>query len=178
MGAFLANLVSFQVCWFAFVWGGASGRWWLGFIPLAVFAAWQLKASRWPRTDLGLMAVALLFGIAIESAMAASGLFTYASPVPSADWAPLWMLGMWLNFALTINHSMAWFKSKLALGALFGLFGGPLTYWLAGRAWGAVTIAEPQWPALLVLGIAWAIAMPVLCALAVRWVRIEEPAAA
>ncbi len=178
MGAFLANLVSFQVCWFAFVWGGASGRWWLGFIPLAVFMAWQLKASRWPKADLGLMGMALLLGIVIETGMAASGLFAYASPVPSTTLAPLWMLGMWLNFALTINHSMAWFKSRLALGALFGLVGGPLTYWIAGRAWGALTIADPQWVALLVLGVAWAVAMPLLCGLAVRWVRREDPAAA
>jgi hypothetical protein len=178
VGAFLANLVSFQVCWFAFVWGGASGRWWLGFIPLAVFMAWQLKASRWPKADLGLMGVALLLGIVIETGMAASGLFAYASPVPSASLAPLWMLGMWINFGLTINHSMAWFKPRLVVGALFGLLGGPLAYWLAGRMWGALTIADPQWPALLALGVGWAVAMPLLCSLAVRWVRREEAAAA
>jgi hypothetical protein len=178
VGAFLANLVSFQICWFAFIWGGATGRWWLGFIPLAVFIAWQLKASRWPKSDLGLMGVALGLGALIETAMAASGLFAYASPIPSSSFAPLWMLGLWVNFGLTINHSMAWFKSRPALGALFGLVGGPLTYWLAGRAWGALTIADPQWVALLVLGVAWAVAMPLLCGLAVRWVRREDPAAA
>lgn len=178
MAAFLANLVSFQVCWFAFVWGGASGRWWLGFILLALFAAWQLKATRWPRSDLGLMGAALGVGLVVETLMAATGLFAYASPVPSTAFAPLWMLGLWINFGLTINHSMAWFKPRLLPAALFGLLGGPFAYWMAGRMWGALTIADPQWPALAVLGVAWAVAMPLLCVLAVRWVRREEPAAA
>lgn len=175
--AFLANLVSFQVCWFAFVWGGATGRWWLGFIPLALFMAWQLKASRWPRSDLALMGMALGLGLVVETTMAATGLFRYASPIPSEQLAPLWMLGMWINFGLTINHSMDWFKDRLALAAVFGLVGGPLTYWIAGRAWGALVIADPQWPALLVLGVAWGIAMPLLCAAAVRLVRRETAAA-
>jgi hypothetical protein len=87
------------------------------------------------------------------------------------------MLGLWINFGLTINHSMGWFKSRLALAAVFGLVGGPLTYWIAGRAWGALEIADPQWPALLVLGVAWGIAMPLLCAAAVHLVRRETAAA-
>jgi hypothetical protein len=165
---FFANLLSFQVCWVAFVWGGASGRWWLGFIPLLVFMAWQLAISHQRRSDLATMAMAFAVGVLIESVMSWAGWFGYATPAPGLIAAPLWMLGMWANFGLTINHSMAWFKPRLALGAVFGLLGAPLTYWIAGRAWNAVAIPEPTWPSLLAIGVAWAIAMPLLCAIAVR----------
>jgi hypothetical protein len=171
--AFFANLVSFQLCWVAFVWGGASGRWWLGFVPLLVFVAWQLSASRWRRSDLLTMGLAFLLGVLVESTMAAAGWFNYTTPTPALFFAPLWMLGMWINFGLTINHSMAWLKGRTLLAALFGLLGGPLTYVLAGSAWNALEVPEPMWPSLLAIGIAWAIAMPLLGTFAARNIRRE-----
>lgn len=176
--AFLANLVSFQICWVAFVWGGASGRWWLGFIPLALFTAWQIAVSRWRRSDVSTMALAFALGVVIESVMVAAGWFTYATATPGLVFAPLWMLGMWINFGLTINHSMAWLKGRWMLAVLFGLLGGPLTYWIAGRAWNALTVPEPIWPSLLAIGIAWAIAMPLLSAFASRLIVEPAPGAA
>ena len=174
---FIGNLLSFQICWVAFVWGGANQRWWLGFIPLAVFSAWQLRATRWPRTDLVLIGVGMLIGALIETTMIRGGFFTYASQLPFVTLAPFWMLGMWAGFALTLNHSMAFFKSRLLLAATFGLFGGPLAYWIAGRAWNALAIPEPQWPSLLAIGVAWCLAMPLLCGLAQRLSLREQTGA-
>lgn len=166
---FLANLVSFQICWFAFVWGGATGRWWLGFVPLALFAAWQLAVSRQRRSDLATIALAIALGALIESAMMHFGWFRYATPEPALALAPLWMVGMWANFGLTINHSLAMFKPRPLLAAAFGLLGAPLTYWLAGRGMDALSVPGSLGAALLAIGVAWAIAMPLLCACAMRF---------
>jgi hypothetical protein len=168
MIAFFANLFSFQICWFALVWGGADGRWWLGFAPLALFATWQLALSSQRRSDLATIALALVLGIAIESLMMRFGWFAYATPQPAVWLAPVWMLGLWANFGLTINHSMAFFKPRPALAAGFGLIGAPLTYWLAGRGMQALTTPQPLWPSLLAIGSAWAVAMPLLCLAARR----------
>ena len=46
------------------------------------------------------------------------------------------------------------------LAALFGLYGGPAAY-IAGQALGGIVLVE-FWPAVIALGIGWAIMMPIL----------------
>jgi len=69
---------------------------------------------------------------------------------------------MWISFALTIDSSMRWLNGKPALAGLFGFIGGPLAYWIAIEIWHAASFTAPSWIALLAVGIAWAIATPLL----------------
>lgn len=54
-------------------------------------------------------------------------------------------------------------------GMLLGAIGGPLAYLGAARGWGAIVFAEPRWMAIAALVIGWAIAIPLLTTLALRW---------
>jgi hypothetical protein len=164
----VANVVLFQLCWVAFVGGAGVGRWWLGFPLLAGFAAWQLAISRWPRADVLLVVVSAILGFAMDSALVQAGLLNYAAPVPWDGLAPLWMTGLWIGFALTLNHSMAFLHGRVALAAALGALAGPFAYWVAAKAWNAVTLFDPAWQALAALGVAWGVLMPVLAELAVR----------
>ncbi len=174
--SWIANAVAFQLCWMAFVGGAAHGQWWLGFAVLAPFAAWQLRASRQQRADVILLVLAAVLGFVLDSLLAAAGLLRYASPVPSIHLAPLWIVGLWMGFALTINHSMAFLHNRVLLASVLGAVAGPLAYWIAARIWSALTIADPTWPALLALAVAWAVMTPLLAQIAVRLTR-PAPAA-
>jgi hypothetical protein len=155
----LVNFIASQLLWLASVGGAANGVPLLGPAVFLVFAAYQLSPRRRARGDLALMLLALPLGLIVDSTMAATGLAVYASPVPVAWMAPVWILTLWMGFALTFNHSMAQVMRRPGWAVAFGVVGGPLSYWIAQRAWGAVDFVAPPWPALLVLGALWGVAM-------------------
>ena len=83
----------------------------------------------------------------------------YANHGWSYSITPLWIIVLWMGFAITLNSSLSWLKKKIKLSALFGAIGGPLAY-LAGEKLEAVTILSPN--AIIVIAIGWAIITPLL----------------
>jgi hypothetical protein len=172
----LLNLVLFQLGWVCTVAGAGQGWWWAGPIGLVVFAAVTFTLTPWPRTDLALMCTACFVGLLVDSAYVQLGLMRFAEPVPFMTLAPIWILGMWMSFALTLNHSMRFFKGRLPLAALFGLIGGPLAYWVAEHKFAAVEMTASLWTVYLTLGLVWGVMTPLLLALASNWVPKLDPA--
>ncbi|MFY8133761.1 MAG: DUF2878 domain-containing protein [Aquimonas sp.] len=164
----LANIVCFQLVWMATVGGAAQGLWWAGPLAVALFAAWQVPLSSAPRADLKLMAIAAVAGFAIDSALVLSGLLTFSTPVPWDFAAPIWIIALWVAFALTLNHSMDSLKRRPVLAVLLGLIGGPLAYWVAAHVWNAVDLNGSTLLGLGVIGLVWALITPLLLALAER----------
>jgi hypothetical protein len=173
----IVNAILFQLCWVAFVGGAGRGCWWLGFVVLAPFALWQLKVSARPRADALLFAIAALLGFAVDSALAMSGVLSYATPVPWSQLAPVWIVGLWAGFGLTLNHSMAFLQTRPWLALLLGGLAGPFAYWVAARAWSAVALNGPMWRSMLALGVAWALITPALAKLARHLAQHEAPRA-
>ncbi|MEO7433487.1 MAG: DUF2878 domain-containing protein [Dokdonella sp.] len=164
--AFWINTVAFQLVWMVAVGGAAQGLWWAGPIAVCVFAAYQLSVSTEMRSDVLLIILAVVIGAFADSLLAHLQLVRYTSPVPSAEFAPLWILALWASLALTINHSMAFLQRDLRIAALFGALGAPLSFSIADRAWNAVKLAEPLPTTLFALAALWTIATPLLAATA------------
>jgi hypothetical protein len=165
----IANAVSFQLVWIAAVAGAANGIWWSGPLAALLFAAWQLPLSPCPRADLKLMAAAAALGFAIDSLLVYFDLLVFQSPVPWPQAAPIWIVSMWIAFALTLNHSLSSLKRHPLLAVALGLLGGPLAYWVAATAWNAVDLNGSVLLPLLVIGIVWALVTPMLLGLAERF---------
>ena len=162
---FWANLLGYQATWFVVVWSTGQGCAWIGMLACAVFIACQWLASSVRSADLRVLLAALACGLVVDGVAAASGLLVYASPRPALP-APVWIVLLWGSFAMTMNHSMAWFASRPWTAATFAAIGGPLAYLGAARGFGAVAFPVPSWPALAYLGIAWAYALPLLLRIA------------
>ena len=162
----LLNFVGFQIVWVLAVGGAAKGLWWPGLAGLLVYGGLQLYFSRWAKADLALLLLAALIGCLADTVLVQLGLVRYATPIPSAAFAPVWIAGLWMAFSLTINHSMSWLKGRWLAAVLFGAIGGPLVFWMAGKYWSAVEIVEPQWRGLTALGVEWALMTPLLLFLA------------
>jgi hypothetical protein len=162
----LINIAGFNAVWFSSVLGAANGMPWLGplvFLPFcALTLAWGGKAA----ADAAAMLVCAGTGLILDSSYVWLGLVGYASPWPSAQALPVWLLAMWLNFALTMNHSLGWLAPKPWLAALFGGFGGATSYF-AGARLGALTFEAEPLLVVTLIGLAWAIALPLLY----RWAR-------
>lgn len=164
----LPNALAFQCVWLACVAGAGRGHAWSGPLALLVFAAWQLSVSRTARADAQLMVLAALVGFVVDSAWIWFGWMQFAQPWPSVHAAPVWIVALWMAFALTLNHSLAGLKPHPWPAALLGVLGGPLAYLVAADAWDAVVLGEPRWQPLLALAIAWGLLTPALLACATR----------
>lgn len=163
------NFVAFQIGWFACVLGAAKGYAFEGaLIALAIVAAHIAFAAR-PGREFALVAAAAATGAVADSLLAASGWLRYDAGVLVQGTAPYWIVAMWALFAITLNVSMRALRNRLWLGALLGLFGGPAAYY-AGANLGALTLVH-HLPALVALAAGWALATPMLLALALRLER-------
>jgi hypothetical protein len=169
--SFWANLIGYQMVWFAAVIGAAHGLAWPGVAGMLVFAACQLLLARHWRMDLSLMATALVFGFVLDGGLIRAGLASYAAGWPGLALAPAWILALWMAFSLTFSQSLRYLQTRLWLAAVFGLIGGPIAYFSAARAWHVVSFVAPAWHGLLGLGLGWALATPALAWLARRGSR-------
>lgn len=160
------NAIAFQIAWTCAVAGAAYGIAWAGPIAVGLFALYQLGVSHNTRNDACLIAFALVLGGIADSWLAHAQIVRYASPWPSEAFAPVWILALWVNLALTINHSLAFLQRNLYVAAIFGALGAPLSYSIAERAWHAVWLAEPPATTLPTLASLWMVATPALCGFA------------
>jgi hypothetical protein len=167
------NLLAFQVGWFSCVLGAANGFPVLGPIVVAIVVVLHLALAKQPRRELVLIMVAAILGVAFDSALVRSGWLTYSNGIVLAGSAPYWIVAMWMSFATTLNVSLRWLRGRVFAAAAFGAIGGPLSYF-AGSRLGALEFIN-QGAALTVLGAGWALATPVLVALAERFDGVQAP---
>jgi hypothetical protein len=151
--AIIINAVLFQIGWFACVLGGNQFA-----VPatLAILIAHWFLVSNQIAEWRTIFLVALV-GIIIDSGLFAAGVFNDGS---ERQIAPLWLIGLWLLFATTLNHSFGWLHRRYLLAFLLGGIAGPLSY-LAGVKLGAVSFGIEQTSALLLLAVIWAVLFPV-----------------
>lgn len=171
----LVNAVLFQCVWFAAVIGAGSGRAWPGVLAVAAFAAVTLRDRATRASDLRLVAVAALLGALLDSAFVGSGLLRYAAPWPAAGLAPAWIVALWINLALALNHSLRWVRPHPAWAAVLGAAAAPLSYLGAARGWNAVAFADPTWRTLAIVAVCWAVVLGVLVAMARHDARLPSP---
>ena len=127
----IINFVAFQVCWLASVWGAANAMHWLGPSLVVLFIAWELSQSKSRMRETKFLFAVGLIGFLVDTAYRQFGLIQFASPWPNDHVAPLWIIGMWIAFALTVDSSMRWLAGKPLLACVFGFIGGPIAYWVA-----------------------------------------------
>ena len=157
------NAILFQLVWISTVAGAARGAWWVGPVAVGAFAAYEFARGGHARADALLILLAVALGFAADSLLVQAHFASYASAVPSDRYAPIWILALWANFALTLNHSLAWLQSRPGLAAVLGAIGAPLSYFFAARSWHALLLADPIALTLALLAAIWAVATPLLC---------------
>lgn len=163
------NAIAYQTVWFTAVIGAGRGLWWPGIAAATLFVFTQWLVSRERDVDVRLLVAALACGVIVDGAMASSGLARYAAATPALPGgAPLWLIAIWLSFALTLRRSMRFVLGRPLAALALGAIGGPLAYLGAARGWQAIDFAAPVWQPLLALGLAWSLALPVLALLATR----------
>ena len=171
----LVNFVAFQAGWFAAVLGAANNMPWAGPLVIAAVIALHLRIAREPRRELALILSCGLIGAVTDTILVAAGWVAYPAGSIVDNAAPYWIVAMWMLFATTLNVSLGWLKSRKALGAVFGLVGGPLAYY-TGFKLGGIDLVDFE-AAILALGVAWGAVTPVLLVLAEHFNGFDESGA-
>lgn len=157
----LQNLGLFKLGWVACVYFAAVGQTTLSLLAVAVVVALHLARTSVPAKEALFLACAGLVGLVWESVVVSTGLLQYTGQANGSWLAPTWIVAMWVLFATTINHGFSWIKRHWAIGAVFGLVGGPMAFY-GGSMMNAVAFTQTL-PALLLLGAGWAVLLPLLC---------------
>lgn len=156
----VANTIGFQLVWLCCVAGAARGAFWSGPAAAGLFALAMLSfGGKW-RKDATALLLTLPLGVALDGSFSALGLLRYAGNGDAAL-APMWIAALWLAFAFTLNHSLAFLRERAKLAALLGLAGAPLSY-LAAERLGAVEFTGSRSGTLFLLALAWASLLPLL----------------
>ncbi len=173
----LWNFIQFQVGWFALVLSAAAGdpRWGGGVMVVLVII--HLLLERQPLVEGSLLLVIAIVGWCWETLVQTTGWLQfagYAGDGVVASWlaplkpAPWWMALLWVNFATTLDYSLAWLRSRKWQAALAGAVGGPLAF-VAGEELGAVRLLhQPEIFVLLAMG--WLAITPAVLTLA-GWLK-------
>lgn len=171
----LVNAALYQAGWFACVLGAAGGHGAAGAAIAAGLVGVHVVLSTDRRRDLGVMAVALAFGVATEAGQIAGGTYASLGGAPPNGLPPAWLLLLWVQFGTTFRYGLHPVTTRAWRAALFGAVGGPLAF-VAGERVGAVVLWSPVPPVLLGLAVAWSLALAAL-ALTTRVVAGGAPGA-
>jgi len=160
------NLLLFQVAWFAAVLGAAGGMAWLGPLALVPVLGVHLALQEDRRGEVTLILAAAAIGFLFDTLMVATGAFTPVQSLLPRPFSPPWMVGLWMNFAATLNVSLSWLLGRYRLAAMFGGIGGPLAYYSGAKLGATETL--PSLTGMVILAVGWAIMTPLLAWLAER----------
>lgn len=161
------NIIAFHTIWVACAAGAGYGYSWAGPALLAFWLPVHFRLSPHRRADLILVVASAVFGTLVDTGYMLAGWIKFNGVTAFAGLAPLWITALWVNFALTLNHSLAFLKGRPLWSALLGAGGVPFAYY-GGATLGAATLSDPAWLALAGIAAAWLFACPALSGAAQR----------
>ena len=101
-----------------------------------------------------------VIGVVIDSALATLGVLIF-EPLPSVLPIPAWLCVIWISFASTIRHSMAYLGKSTIVAAVVGAIAGPISYF-AGMRLGAVDFGYSTIIVLAIYAVIWALLLPTM----------------
>lgn len=159
----LWNLVAFNAAWFGLVVIGNL------FIPIAAIILcvqlWYFQATK---NEILLICLVATIGIWLDFALVYSGVFIF----PETEGIPFWLMILWLLFAGTIRHSLAFLAKSKVLQFVVGALFAPLSY-LAGAKLSVVYLVPSLGFSYLLLACLWGPLMLVVFSLS-RWLQVLE----
>ena len=151
--------VSFQVLWFLTIALASQRRAeWAALINVVWVVALVYAQPKLQRPYLMWWGISgLIIGALGDGLIIGSGLYIPHQTGLGLP-TPLWLLAMWISFAVFIPLSMGQVLKRPIIAVLFGLWGGPVSYF-AGVQWDAMSFGDSATTALIATGLFWGIVM-------------------
>jgi hypothetical protein len=155
------NITALNIVWFAAVLGAANGLYWLGPASLALSLYIQFRADLKNKTLIKFLTITAVIGILADSIMILTGAISFECCSILPQNYPFWMASLWISFSTALFSSLSWLRNKFTLSSAIGCIGGAMAYY-GGHKLGAISLATDTANALLIIGMIWAIAMPLI----------------
>ncbi|NJL24985.1 MAG: DUF2878 domain-containing protein [Calothrix sp. SM1_5_4] len=146
----LISFLSFNIGWWVCAVGASYGYPWAGPALTPLLLGLHLYLSPTPRGEALFIASCGGAGFLFDTLLLRAGLFT---TIPDAQWAPAWIVAMWMLLGLTYE-SMLMVRKTPRLLFLMGAISGPMSYF-AGEALNILSYTRPLWLSLPVHGLIW-----------------------
>lgn len=176
MTRLICNILGFQIAWWASVLSARAANEWLGIAVVLTVVAMHLAFHPQRKAELGCIALTAAIGYAADTVAALLGALQFPPHAVPALPAPLWVFGLWLAFATTLNTTFVWLRRRWLLAAGLGALSGPLSY-AAGSALG-VAIMPDATRSVIALAILWGATLPVLVFIAAQTAPSRRAASA
>lgn len=160
----VANVLLYEIGWFATVLGAAAHHAWLGPAVTIPIVAWHLRAAQSAWREAMLIVAVTLLGGTLDALLVVRGWLVFPDAGVRPGLQPWWMLALWTQFGTTLNLSLRWLRARPALAVALAAVGAPLAY-AGGARLGAVSLVAPG-PALTALALGWPLVLLAALALA------------
>jgi hypothetical protein len=154
------NFVFFQIGWFACVLGAANKQVFWAIVGTFAYIVIYVLRSPSPKTEIHLLLKALIFGLVADTIIMRLGYLDFQGDWLAPYLSPVWMWVLWALVATTINSSLVWLRGRPILGAVLGGICGPMSYEAGIRMGAGAWAPGGQTAGIILVGIAWAIAIP------------------
>ncbi len=147
----IANFLIFQIGWLICILAPQGYTFLFTAIALTLHFTWIGKLEEW-----ALFAKLVLIGFVLDSAIQALQILDFRN---AELLQPAWLFCLWLLFASTIRHSLAWLFQHRITATIAGAVLGPVTYIAGSKLGAAEVITDSYFIAALALAIPWAAIM-------------------
>lgn len=155
----LLNAGLFQLGWLACVLGASQPAWLA--VAMLCLAIHLLAVAENRRAECAVILRVAVAGWIVDSALMHAGLFDFGTTTV----LPVWLMLLWLMFASTLRHSLAWSARPLWRSCVLGACCGPLSY-LAGARLAGIELPLGESLSLELLALIWGVLLPALHRLA------------
>jgi hypothetical protein len=140
--------------------GAANQLPWLAFVVVLCLVGIQLAFVSNPIKELQLILIVCVIGAIFDQLVLNHGVVRYKANGWSPALVPIWIIGLWIAFASTLNASLRWLHDRRLIATIFGVIGGPLAY-MAAEKLGAVSMTITP-SSHIVLAIGWGVLTPLM----------------
>lgn len=160
--------ISYTIGWFLCLLAGSNNLPLLAFlgafslIVIQLYYIYKVYPTDF-KPDLILILLSIPTGIALEIFIVKTGILKYHDH--NSLFPPIWIIMLYPQFALFLNHCIGFVKRNKFLPFLFGFIGAPPSY-IGGASLGAATLFYPHWLIWLILGASWGVYLFLLTELA------------
>ena len=170
------NVIGYKLGWFACAYGAVFGYYYEGAIVMGVLVVIHFWTQGWPKAEIQFTLLAVVIGTLMDTSYNVLNVVDYGGTYPGLEFlAPLWITAIWAGFSATLDYSLGFLAKKPWLTAGLAAFFGPFSYW-GGAQMGAISFENGVWPAMVVIGIEWAIMLPLLYVLLNKLKARHQPA--
>ncbi len=161
----IANFVLFQVGWLVCILAAAYNYTVVSVLSSVTIIGLHLSMLSDIKQEVKLILTSAFIGFIVDSLNITFHIF---QPIQSQTLplAPLWLVSLWMLFAICLRHSLSWLVEKQWLSAFFGAVCAPLAYY-AGAQLGAIEFTHDDLLlSLIAIGLEWALITPWLFSMA------------